>query len=133
MTTRRGFFGSLLGAASLIGLDTSKGEDRTAFNFTCACGNGLCAEVPKEVGEKLSLDCECGLKWDLEWTGENFKTRMHNPDRENEAVPSINVQTPEALADFIAKRNAGVFGARNEAEHQEILAQMSKDFDEEED
>jgi hypothetical protein len=88
MTTRRGFFKSMFGATAavvptalggyVIGVDVAKGEDRTAFNFTCACGEGFCAEVPKEVGEKINFDCTCGVRWELEWMGGSFKTKMRN-------------------------------------------------------
>ena len=93
MKTRRGFLNWIVGgaAASAVlgaharGVDVAEDEgDRTAFNFTCACGEGMCAEVPKEVGGKLTLDCTCGIQWELEWTGENFKTKMRNPNAENE-------------------------------------------------
>lgn len=94
MTTRRGFFKGLLGATAAaapavlggytLGIDkAASGEDYSAFNFTCSCGKGLAARVPKEIGEKISLACECGLKWELEWTGGNFKTKMLNQKPED--------------------------------------------------
>ena len=95
MPTRRGFLNWIVGGAAAsaalgahaMGIDTSPDAgDRTAFNFTCACGEGMCAEVPKEVGEKITFDCKCGTSWELEWTGKNFKTKMQNPNGANAAA-----------------------------------------------
>jgi hypothetical protein len=82
-----------------MGVDTGTGEDRSAFNFTCACGNGLCANVPKEVGEKLKFNCTCGVQWELEWTGENFKTKMRNPGGENAA--EIKLDEPNQIDEMV--------------------------------
>ena len=49
-----------------------------AFNFTCVCGRGLCAEVPRKVGDKIRFDCECDASWELEWMNDHFDTRMLN-------------------------------------------------------
>jgi hypothetical protein len=65
-------------AGYTIGIDKDSGDDYSAFNFTCSCGNGLVARVPKEVGGKVLLNCDCGLQWDMEWTGGGFKTKMLN-------------------------------------------------------
>src|ERR1039458_9829736 len=84
MVDRRGFFARLgalvVGGASAVfgGYDAAKeGEsDSAMFNFTCNCGEGLCAEVPEEIGEKVSLKCGCGTTWEMEWLGDRFKTTM---------------------------------------------------------
>ena len=85
-TSRRGFFKWLGGAgvavvpaalgAYSIGVDTGKGEDRTAFNFMCSCGASLVAAMPKKEGDHVLVDCDCGAKLDLEWCGDHFKTKM---------------------------------------------------------
>lgn len=83
-TTRRGFFGlfskgaaGALAAGMTIGVDhAAKAEDKTVFNFTCSCGDGLAGNVPKEVGESLRLTCAgCEMVWQFTWAGDHFKTR----------------------------------------------------------
>jgi hypothetical protein len=50
-----------------------------AYQFSCACGSGIVARVPK-VGFKFFHQCpDCGTGWDMEWTGGGFQTRMVNP------------------------------------------------------
>ena len=86
-TTRRGFL-KLLGssgavivptaAGHVIGVELASGPDRTAFNFSCSCGRGHVAEVPKEIDTQLTVDCECGMRWRLTWKGDHFQTRCFN-------------------------------------------------------
>ena len=83
--TRRGFLG-LLGRGSVagavlgaggyaVGIDKGVGKDKTMFNFTCTCGKGIVAEVPKNIGAFFRSECECGTVWELEWMGDSFRTR----------------------------------------------------------
>lgn len=91
MTTRRGFFRSILGAGAVVaGVDIGKsGGSSTAFNFTCSCGRGIIAHVPEqEGGDPVNISCECGIDWELEWAGDRFKTRIANRKVEEEG-PSI--------------------------------------------
>lgn len=96
MPSRRGFLRGLVGAAPgvatgvFIGVDTAAAgtKDKTAFNFTCTCGEGLVAEVPA-VGETHKYDCACGTRWELEWTGNGFKTR----NSRNRAEETYNFDT----------------------------------------
>jgi len=80
-----------------IGVDKASGKDFSAFNFTCSCGNGIVAKVPSEVGEKISLDCPCGLDWELEWAGDRFKTKMLNPKPEDQAFDADAAQYMESV------------------------------------
>lgn len=83
--TRRGFLGLLgkgsvagvvLGAGYVGGIDKGEpGGDRGMFNFDCTCGEGLAAEIPKEIGTVLEFDCTCGTKWTMTWMGDQFKTK----------------------------------------------------------
>lgn len=90
-SSRRGFLGALLGAAAAapgmaMGVDVASGPDKTAFNFTCSCGEGFAAGTPEKVGDILEIECACGLQWRLEWRGDCFKTRMLNPKPEERSV-----------------------------------------------
>ena len=55
-----------------------------AFQFSCACGEGIVARIPK-VGQELNHVCSCGTGWDMKWTGVQFETRMVNPLAANHA------------------------------------------------
>jgi hypothetical protein len=78
-TTRRGFL-KILGTAPLSALPmagTKAEATGTAFRFTCSCGGEVIASVPKHIGQHVEADCDgCGLKYDLEWRGDHFRTRM---------------------------------------------------------
>ena len=95
-TSRRGFFKWLSGAtvaavpAALgsytMGVNTAiKDEDKTMFNFTCGCGEGICGGVPKNIGAFFQHDCICGTHWKMEWMGDHFKTEMTNARSDQKA------------------------------------------------
>lgn len=101
MATRRGFLkflgkGGLAGvslAAPVAGytLDVDKGKDVNAFNFTCTCGEGMVAKVPKER-VKIEMKCECGNVWSMEWAGDHFKTKLmrHGPNQDALASEDVD-------------------------------------------
>ena len=111
-TSRRGFLkflgkGGAVGAALAvpgssyaIGVDAAtKGEPRTelAFNFTCACGRSLIAEVPKKAGTVVDVRCECRREWYMRWEGDHFQT--FNPDDCGAFDPYGRRQVSQAFAD----------------------------------
>ena len=86
-TSRRGFLKFLgkggavalavPGTAYAVGVDTSTKQEPTeslAFNFICACNRSLIAEVPKAVGDRVSVKCDCGRELNMSWEGDHFQT-----------------------------------------------------------
>ncbi len=88
-TTRRNFLGlmgkgslagAVIGSAGyLAGADVSHGDNKTALNFTCSCGEGLIAPIPRDIGDFVGFNCKCGVVWKLEWTGDGFKVASSMP------------------------------------------------------
>lgn len=86
-TSRRGFLkflgtggavgavAALPGSAYAVGVDPAKGEEFTAFNFVCRCDRSLIAKVPKNVGDVVRVECDCGRQWVMVWEGDHFNAR----------------------------------------------------------
>lgn len=101
------------------------------FKFICACGSVIEARTPWRKGKVIVRRCDempsCGRRWEFEWKGDHFDIRCDPPLHDRATGADVNVQTPEAVADFIAKRNSGAFGAKNEAEFQEMLKMAAEE------
>lgn len=82
---RRGFLkalgkGTVVGAAMATpaayagGMDLAKSgtKDQKVFNFTCECGRSHMAPVPAEIGDVVTVECECGQGIRLRWNGGSF-------------------------------------------------------------
>ena len=79
--TRRGLIKALGGAAATLGLAGKVAEAKEPnagenYTYTCYCGLGLVAKIPKNVGDATQIDCHCGLRSTLTWRGDHFDLRV---------------------------------------------------------
>jgi hypothetical protein len=95
------------------------------------------------MDESACIECRCGKLWSFVWKLDHWDVKCWVPEfapepknyihgGENPFSLTSNVQTEDAAADFKRRRDAGEFGARNEAEYQEIIsAAQAEQMDEE--
>jgi hypothetical protein len=76
-----------------------------AFRFQCDCGNSIAAPVPPE-GTTIRLNCSCGVRHALHWTGKCWKHNLPDLNYEYQPAPTLGEEATTAFARYAQDKKA---------------------------